>query len=174
MAYVRTIPPAEAAGALRLVYDRIAEERGGVAAIHQVASLRPDLVGAHFRFYKSLMFAEGGLGRRLRERIAVAVSAANGCRYCEAHHGEALCRLGGAPAGPPADAREAALDAFARKLTQEPTACGAADIEALRAAGLTDPEIVDAVFVASYFNLANRVVSALGVELEPGYTETCR
>jgi len=48
---------------------------------------------------------------------------------------------------------------------------GAADLEPLRAAGLTDEEIHDAVQVVSYFNYINRVADALGTDLEPEMAE---
>ena len=41
------------------------------------------------------------------------------------------------------------------------------DLDPLRAAGLTDKEIHDAVQVISYFNYINRVADALGTDLEP-------
>jgi len=43
----------------------------------------------------------------------------------------------------------------------------AADLEPLRAAGLDDRAIHDAVQAVSYFNYINRVADALGVDLEP-------
>ena len=55
----------------------------------------------------------------------------------------------------------------ALKLTRTPAACTGADVAALRAAGLTDLQIVDAVQVAAYFNYINRVADALGVDAEP-------
>jgi alkylhydroperoxidase family enzyme len=41
------------------------------------------------------------------------------------------------------------------------------DLSPLRAAGLSDPEIHDAVQVISYFNYINRIADALGTDLEP-------
>jgi len=172
MAHVRTVAPADAAGELALVYREIAGERGGVAAIHRAASLRPDLVRAHFDFYRQILFAEAGLDRALRERLAVWVSEANECLYCQTHHAEALCKI----ATPSADLtpREQALRAFTNRLTLTPGAASAEDVARLREAGLTEAEVVDAVFVISYFNFANRVVDGLGVELESDYVKTCR
>ncbi len=174
MAYVETVARERAQGALARIYDRIVRERGALAAIHQAASVRPDLVRAHYAFYRRLMFSRTGLSRRERELIAVAVSEANACGYCATHHGEALCRLGAGEAEPAESAREAALVRFARRLTREPAAIGQADIEALSAAGLGDAQIVDAVFVTGYFAMANRIVYGLGVELEPDYARSCR
>lgn len=42
-----------------------------------------------------------------------------------------------------------------------------ADVEALRAVGLDDATIHDAIQVISYFNYINRVADAVRVELEP-------
>ena len=37
------------------------------------------------------------------------------------------------------------------------------DVEALRAVGLSDEEILEAAFVTAYFNCTNRVAEGLGV-----------
>lgn len=62
---------------------------------------------------------------------------------------------------------DAALCAYAEKLTREPRAMGEADIEGLRRVGLSDEAIHDAVQVVAYFNYINRVADALNVDLEP-------
>lgn len=41
------------------------------------------------------------------------------------------------------------------------------DCDRLRASGLTDRDILDAVEVISYFNYINRVADALGIDPEP-------
>jgi len=43
-----------------------------------------------------------------------------------------------------------------------------ADVDRLRAAGLSDRAISDAVQVISFFNYINRIADGLGVDLEPG------
>ncbi len=60
-----------------------------------------------------------------------------------------------------------ALCDFAATLTRESATVTAADIEALRALGLDDPGIHDAIQVVAYFNYVNRVADAVGVEDEP-------
>ena len=67
----------------------------------------------------------------------------------------------------PLSPRERALCNYAVKLTQRPTEIGAPDLAPLRAQGLSDPEMHDAVQVISYFNYINRVADALGTDLEP-------
>lgn len=57
--------------------------------------------------------------------------------------------------------------AFAERLTRDPARMREADVAELRAHGLGDIEIHDAVQVVSYFNYINRVADALHVDLEP-------
>ena len=72
---------------------------------------------------------------------------------------------------PPADR---ALCAYAEKATWTPSACGASDVEALRAHGFDDVAVTDAVQVIAYFNYINRIADCLGVDLEPGMKELRR
>jgi len=67
----------------------------------------------------------------------------------------------------PLSPRQRALCDFADKITRTPSAIRPADLDGLRARGLTDRDISDAVQVISYFNYINRVADALGVDPEP-------
>ena len=67
-----------------------------------------------------------------------------------------------------------ALCAYALKLTVTPHAMQAADVDALRAAGLSDRDVVDANQVVAYFNYVNRIADGLGVELEPEWPDAVR
>lgn len=69
----------------------------------------------------------------------------------------------------PAEPRLRALCAFAVKVTHEPASIREEDIEALRAQGLDDAAIHDAIQVIAYFNYINRVADAVGVEDEPDW-----
>ncbi len=64
---------------------------------------------------------------------------------------------------PPADR---ALCDFAEKLSLDPRASTAEDIDGLRQHGFDDRAIHDAVQIVGYFNYINRVADALGVEPE--------
>jgi uncharacterized peroxidase-related enzyme len=67
-------------------------------------------------------------------------------------------------------AQDEALCAYAIKLTETPAAMSRADVDKLRAVGLDDVAIHDAIQVVSYFNYINRVADAVHVELEPEMT----
>jgi len=66
----------------------------------------------------------------------------------------------------PLNPADRALCVFAAKLTHHPHAMTPADLDALRAHGLDDRALHDAVQVIAYFNYINRVAGALGVEPE--------
>ncbi|HYO15322.1 MAG TPA: peroxidase [Thermoanaerobaculia bacterium] len=65
----------------------------------------------------------------------------------------------------PIPERLRAMLGFLEKLTLRPAEVGPDDIAPLRAAGLTDEEIEDAIHVCANFNLINRVADALGFDL---------
>jgi len=48
-----------------------------------------------------------------------------------------------------------------------PSEMGATDVEALRAHGLDDAMISDAIQVIAYFNYINRIAEAVGTDAEP-------
>ena len=63
--------------------------------------------------------------------------------------------------------REQALCDFAVKLTHLAAQVDQSDVDALRAEGLDDTEISDAIQVVSYFNYVTRVADGVGIEDEP-------
>jgi uncharacterized peroxidase-related enzyme len=60
-----------------------------------------------------------------------------------------------------------AMLGFAVKLTNTPGAMERADVDALRAAGFSDRDVLDIVEVTAYYAYANRVADGLGIGLEP-------
>jgi uncharacterized peroxidase-related enzyme len=64
------------------------------------------------------------------------------------------------------DPIDAALCAYAEKLTRTPARMEAGDIAALRAVGLDDVAIHEALQVVAYFNYINRIADAIHVDLE--------
>ena len=63
--------------------------------------------------------------------------------------------------------RERALCDFAVKLTTLASEIDEADVDALRAEGLTDTDVSDAIQVIAYFNYVTRVADGVGIEDEP-------
>ena len=63
--------------------------------------------------------------------------------------------------------RERALCDFAVKLTTLAAETDQVDIDALRAQGLSDTDISDAIQVVGYFNYVTRVADGVGIDDEP-------
>jgi uncharacterized peroxidase-related enzyme len=63
--------------------------------------------------------------------------------------------------------RELALCDFAVKLTHLAAEVDQTDIDALRAQGLDDAAVSDAIQVVGYFNYVTRVADGVGIEDEP-------
>lgn len=173
MSWIRIIDEHSAEGRLAEVYRDIEKKRGKLSNIMRVQSLAPEAMQAHMDLYMDLLFRKGGLSRAERELIAVVVSVANGCEYCTVHHAAALAawwkdedrvqRLGQDPLEADLSDREGALAAYAQELTRSPSEVLEADVERLRAAGLSDEEILQANMIAAYFNFVNRIAEGLGV-----------
>jgi len=173
MSWITEIGTAEPGTPLDAAYQRLVQERGRVANILRVHSLRPEAMLHHLDLYMGLLFGPGGLGRRQRELIAVVVSRANNCEYCVSHHREALARylkdqqvldavctdFRTADLG---DADRAVAD-YADRLTRDPSSITEAALDALRDVGIGDADILLCNLIAAYFNFVNRIALGLGV-----------
>lgn len=177
MASIQVISYEEAEGEVKAVYDELIQKRGGLSQVLQIQSLHPATIKSHLQLYLDIMFAQSPLSRAEREMIAVVVSAANQCTYCQVHHTTALLHYwkdkdkveGLRKDFTTADlsAKEKAMCAYAVGLTVHPQAQAQADFTPeLRNVGLSDRAILDVTLVTAYFNFVNRMVLSLGVELE--------
>lgn len=59
------------------------------------------------------------------------------------------------------DARQRAMLEFAEKVTEQPAKLDEADRQRLREAGFSDRDIFDISSTAAFFNMTNRVASAI-------------
>ncbi len=173
MSWIREVDETTAVGEIADLYAELREKRGKVSNILKVHSLRPAALRHHLDLYMGIMFGPGGINRRQRELVAVAVSQANRCGYCVAHHAEALARYV-RDEEQLATLRENALQPFlartdramveyAIKLTTTPHEVSESDISALREAGLADENILLVNLIVAYFNFVNRIALGLGV-----------
>jgi uncharacterized peroxidase-related enzyme len=177
MSFIDVIEPEEATGDLKEIYEELEKKRGKLARIHKIQSLNPDTIMTHMDLYMSIMFSKSPLSRAQREMMAVVVSAANECKYCQLHHGEALNhywknrkridKLRSNYNQVDLNNVDKRLCKLARKLTLNPnTIDESTHIDPLKNMGLSDRAILDAVLVISYFNFVNRIVQGLGVETD--------
>jgi uncharacterized peroxidase-related enzyme len=136
-------------------------------------SLHPALVGARLDLYAATEHCPSRLTPGQRNLISYVTSALNGTVYCMSQvtiklretgfTDDQIRALADDPLSvelPPADA---ALVEYAVKLTREPAAVTAADVESLRAQGFDDLDILDANAQCAHLNYVNRVAMGLGI-----------
>jgi uncharacterized peroxidase-related enzyme len=119
--------------------------------------------------FNPILYGQGGLPRAERELGAAVEPILNGRVYCTSVHArfyiqlakrqDVIDRLFADGIGAELEPRERAIANFSAKLAQTPPQAGAAEIRALRNAGLTDSDIADAV---AMFACANRLMLTLG------------
>lgn len=129
--------------------------------------------------YNNLMLAPSGLSKLEREMIAVTVSSENKCFYCLTSHGAAVRQLSGKPELGEAlmmnyrtiddDPRLRAMLDFAVKITKKSYSIEEKDRERLREHGFSDVDIWDISAVAAFFNMSNRLSSAVDMRPNPEY-----
>ena len=81
MAFIDTIQPEAATGALRREYDKAVRRAGKVWNILRIMSPNPGVLSASMALYLQAMHAPSPLSRAQREMLAVVVSKVNECHY---------------------------------------------------------------------------------------------
>ncbi|PIE20659.1 MAG: alkylhydroperoxidase [Neptuniibacter caesariensis] len=161
-------------------YFSVCEEKLGlVPNVLKAYSHNPAQLDVFSRMYNELMHGDSKLSALEKEMIAVAVSAANGCYYCQVAHGTTVRKLSGDPmlgellvmnyrVAELSDRHRAMLD-FAVKLTEASHSILETDRQALRDKGFSEQEIWDIANIAGFYNMTNRVASAVDMQPNPEY-----
>ena len=165
-------------------FDICREKLGMVPNVLAAYAFDTAKLDAFTAMYNDLMLAPSGLSKLEREMIAVVVSSINRCWYCQVAHGAAVRQISGDPALGEAmvmnwraaklDARQWAMLAFAEKVTRASAEIVETDRQALRDQGFTDRDIWDIAAVVGFFNMSNRVASAVGMEPNAEYHAQAR
>ena len=165
-------------------FDICRQKLGFVPNVLQAYAHDMNKLDAFTRFYNDLMLAPSGLTKLEREMIAVAVSSENKCFYCLTAHGEAIRRLSGDPAlgemfvmnfrAADLTPKQLAMLTFAVKMTRESHTIVDADRDGLRAIGWSERDLWDIAAVASFFNMSNRMASAIDMRPNPEYHASAR
>lgn len=135
-----------------------------------------NMLAANPAVLEIVMSLQSSVGRLLdaktRHTIALAVSRANDCDYCQALHTYTSSKLGGmasddielALTGSSTDPRRAAVARFVQRVVETRGQVGNADLAAVRGAGYSDAEILAIVTTAvvslltNYLNNVNKTV----------------
>lgn len=144
---------------------------------YRVLVHQPRILQERSLAFNAIMYAPGGLSRAERELASAVVSRVNGCVYCASVHAQRFEQLAKRndvihqvftePQGAGTTARERAIVQLSIDLTARPGALGAAQLQAVREAGLTPLEILDLVHAIAIFAWANRLMLNLGEAVIP-------
>lgn len=170
--------------ATRRYFDICQEKLGLVPNVLKAYAFDIDKLDAFAALYNDLMLGDSGLSKLEREMIAVVVSSINRCWYCQVAHGAAVRAISGDPElgermvmnyrTANLSGRQRAMLDFAAKITTDSASIEESDRQTLRDQGFGDRDIWDIVSVAAFYNMSNRIASAVGMEPNPEYHSRAR
>ena len=176
--FIETIAPEAASGAVAEMYDAVRKPTGRVPNFTRPFSLRP---GVYALWRQLLETAKADMDPRRYELATLAAARRLRSSYCMLAHGSVLLDLSVAPDALreiATDHRAAGLDEvdvavmdLAEKIADDASAVTQADIDRLRALGLSDAEVFDVVLAAGLRCFFSKVVDAVGAEPDADYND---
>jgi uncharacterized peroxidase-related enzyme len=177
MAFIDTIPPREAEGDVRAMYERQQAAYGYVPNYAKVFCYRPEIMPLWAELQSGI---RKHVDRRRFELVTFAAAHAMNHSYCSLAHATALMRffspdeiralLPSAAPGPVTEA-EAAMMAYARKIVRDASTITAEDVAGLERHGFTSAEIFDIAAIAAARAFFAKLIDALGAEPDVTYLE---
>lgn len=163
---------AEAPQASRASLEAVNNLLGSVPNLFRIVANSPQTLEGYLGLNGAL--GKGLLDAATRESIALAVAQVNGCDYCLAAHqylGSNLAKLSADEIeknrrGTSGDAKAATAVGFAVKVVKNRGQVSGLDVEAVRAAGFSDAEIVEIVGHVALNTLTNYINEVLDTEVD--------
>lgn len=158
--------------AARPLLTAVEKQLGVVPNLFRVVGNSPAALEGYLGLNGAL--GKGLLDARTRERIAVAVAELNGCDYCLSAHtylGKSLAKLDDAELaanreGGSSDAKADAALRFATKVVRTRGHVSDADVEAVKAAGYDDAQVIEIVAHVALNTLTNYVNEVAKTEVD--------
>ncbi len=178
MAYIQTIPPEQATGALAELYAAQLQDGGSIDNSMQALSLRP---AAYTALENLLINIRAPMDLRRYELITIAAAGKLRCSYCMLVHGTVLHskfftaeqlkaivqdfrHAGLEPA-------EVAMMAYAEKIILNAYKVTPEDIDGWRGYGFSDTDILDIALTAALRSFYSKVIDAVGAEPDEKYLD---
>jgi uncharacterized peroxidase-related enzyme len=168
MSYLQTVPPEQAAGDLKAMYDADVNAQGYVANYSRAFSLRPEVMQGWQALKNAIT---SGMDTRLYELATVAAATTLRSSYCSLVHGRILATryysadqvesiAGNEEAS--VDEADAAVIRLARKVAEEAEKITQEDIDELRDVGFSDADIFNVIVAAAARCFFSKVLGATG------------
>jgi uncharacterized peroxidase-related enzyme len=178
--FVQTIAEQDATGKVAEVYAAQKAKFGFVMEAVACFTARPDLLPAYTEFYKKIL---DGFSLTMREWRLITLIAAKQIpsTYCSHVYSKQLLEHLGSKeavlavqrdfrnAGLPA--KDVEMLAYAEKIAKDASQITQRDIDRLRAAGFTDPQICDIALCAAFRCFVSRFFDALGAGTEAAFVD---
>ncbi len=150
----------------------VKQQLGSVPNLFRIVGNSPAALEGYLGLSGSL--GKGALDGKTRERIALAVAELNGCDYCLSAHsylGAHVAKLDPTELnanrdGTSADPKAAAAVRFATQLVRDRGHVSAAEVDAVKAAGYGDAEVVEIIAHVALNTLTNYINSALATDVD--------
>ena len=166
------IDPSTATGAIKTLLEGIAKKRGYLPPLMRVLAHSPAVLSGYVGFASAL--ARGALTTPMQERIALAVSQANGCQGClAAHIGYARAagltdeEIAAARSFSSADPKAAEVLSFARLMLETRGQLSDAHRAAIREGSLGEEMLVEIAALVAINILTNSVSALAQIEATP-------
>ncbi len=171
MARVQIIDPNTATGPAKQLLDAVQAQLGVTPNFIRVLANSPKALEGFLGLYGAA--AGFSIDKATQERVALAVTEGNGCEYCVSAH-TAIGRGAGLTndemllnrQGTSGDAKAAATVVFAKALNDNVGEVTMAEVDAARAAGLSDGEIVEIISVVALNIFTNIIGKAMRVDID--------
>lgn len=177
MAFIDTIPPAEAQEAVREMYARQQPSWGYVPNYARVFSHRPEVMA---RWGRLLAEIKRPMSKRRFELVTFAAAVELRNTACSIAHGKALTAFFSGEEiramregdyGDSLSEAEQAMMNFARKVARDASRITSGDVERLKQHGFTDAEVFDIAATAAGRAFFAKLLDALGVEIDSSFAE---
>ena len=178
MAFIHTIPPADAEGRVREQYQQAQDRFGYVPNWTQAFSLRPGVLDGWTGLLRSI---QSNLSVRSYELATLAAARALRSSYCALAHGSVLANkvfdaatvvsIAADAPETPLEPGERAVMAFAERVARSADQITSADIEVLRSHGYRDEEIFDLAAATAARCFFSKILDALGVPPDSSFND---
>jgi uncharacterized peroxidase-related enzyme len=169
MPYLHTVPPEDAAGEVKALYDQDLAARGYVANYARAFSGRPEVFAGWLALKDAIA---SDMDPRLYELATVAAATAIRSSYCSLVHGQILATsyypaekvasIATGEADNALDATDAAVVRFAQKVAQEAEKITQEDVDELRDLGFSDTDVFGIIAAAAARCFFSKVLDATG------------
>jgi uncharacterized peroxidase-related enzyme len=173
--WIQHVPYEQADGDLKASYDRQARALGAPTEMTLAGSLHPPLVAARLDLYAATERCPSKVTPHQRNLVSFVTSALNRTPHCMSQvtiklretglSDDDIVRLAEDPIGFAAGLapKERAVILYTVLLTQDPGGVTEEHVDALRAVGFDDLDIVDLNAQCAHLNYVNRVANGLGI-----------